>query len=416
MPRNFTDWLPNFLTYADVVEAPRVMHFWSGVSAISGALRKKVWIDMRRFRWVPNFFIIFVAKPGIIAKSTTAGIAMDLLREVPGIKFGPDIGTWQAIIPAFNDASESFEYDGEWIPMSPLTFVASELGNLINMADREAINLFIDLWDGRKTFDKITKQNGNDTLEGPWVNIIGCTTPDWISTNMSASTIAGGFASRCIFVFADKKVRFVPYVDEAIGDADDSRRLALIADLEYISTNLCGPYQLSDGARIWGRDWYEKLWTQRPEALEDGRMDGYVARRQTHLHKLAMIIAASRSDRLVITEEELMLANEMLRTTETDLLQVFTSVGKSETAVQFDRFLAHLRIHQIIPYEKAYRFIQSSFPDFRDFEGVLNGAIRAGLVAMAQQGGMICLKWTGDVAISPSGNMNINPLDLSFKE
>ena len=91
--RNFPSWLDTYVTYAAHTEAPKLMHFWAGVWTIAGVLRKRVWMDQVAFRWVPNFFIVFVAPPGIVSKSTTAGFAEAFLRDIPGIKFGPDVVT-----------------------------------------------------------------------------------------------------------------------------------------------------------------------------------------------------------------------------------------------------------------------------------------------------------------------------------
>ena len=76
--RNYDDWLKAYLRYAESTEAPMHMHFWSGVSAVAGALRRRVWIDQAYFKWYPNFYIVLVAPPGIVSKSTTVGIAMNL--------------------------------------------------------------------------------------------------------------------------------------------------------------------------------------------------------------------------------------------------------------------------------------------------------------------------------------------------
>jgi len=40
MARKLDDWLKNYLVYAGVTEAPQRMHFWAGVGAIAGALRR----------------------------------------------------------------------------------------------------------------------------------------------------------------------------------------------------------------------------------------------------------------------------------------------------------------------------------------------------------------------------------------
>src|SRR5881392_954145 len=135
MARNFSDWLEGFCDYAQFGEAPRNMYFWVGVSAIAGALRRKVWIDQAYFKWYPNFYIILVAPPGIVSKSTTAGLAMQLLRRVPGINFGPDVVTWQALVGSFQEASEMFPYGDDYLPMCALTIESSEFGNLLNPAD-----------------------------------------------------------------------------------------------------------------------------------------------------------------------------------------------------------------------------------------------------------------------------------------
>src|SRR5215831_7830383 len=103
------------------------MHFWCGVSAVAGAIRRKAYIEMGYFRWYPNFYIILVAPPGIVSKSTTASIAMRLLRQVPGVKFGPDVVTWQALVTAFAEAQELFDVgNGNLETMSAITIESSE--------------------------------------------------------------------------------------------------------------------------------------------------------------------------------------------------------------------------------------------------------------------------------------------------
>ena len=395
MARLLKDWLTSYIDYASVTEAPKLMHFYAGVGALAGALRRRVWIDMKRFTWTPNFYIIFVAPPGIVSKSTTADIAMDLLKQVPGIKFGPDVVTWPALVSAFAAAGESFQYGEDWVPMSPLTLVASELGNLIDPQDRNMINLYINLWDGRKSLEKVTKMAGNDTVEAPWINLLGCTTPHWIADNMPSATVGGGFTSRCIFVYADRKEKYVAYVDEVVSTQDADKRAALIHDLEHISLSLVGPYSITEEARIWGRAWYEEVWKTRPPELDDDRLDGYLARKQTHMHKLAIVLAASRRDELFITGEDLQLANTMLKSVEADLSKVFSRIGRTEDSLQSERLVQYIQRRVECPYLDAYRHIHSYFPDFRDYEGILSGCVRSGLITMFQKGSDFWLKYTG---------------------
>lgn len=336
---------------------------------------------MRRFCWYPSFYIIFVGPPGIVAKSTTIDISTDLLKQVPGIKFGPNAITWQALVTAFAAASEAFEYNGEWHPMSPLTLVASELGSLLNLQDREMVSLLIELWDGKKTYEKITKMSGNDMVEAPWINLQAGTTPHWIAENMPQAMIGGGLSSRCIFIYGDTKERYVAYVDEQVGQGDAELRSKLIQDLERIAM-LTGPYTIDETARKWGRAWYESFWKDAASRMDDQMLEGYAARKQTHLHKVAMVLSASRSDRLIITEEDLQLANTMLEDLEADMHRVFNRIGRTEDSMQAERFIDFVKRKGTISYHEAYKMIHVYFPDFRDFEGILRGAIQSGQVEM----------------------------------
>lgn len=385
LSRLLSDWIPAYLRYAEHTEAPRFMHFWSAVSAVAGCLRRKVWIENYYFRWTPNFFIIFVAPPGIVAKSTTADIAMDLLRDVPGIKFGPDIVTWPSLVTSFANASESFEWpdsSGDYYPMSAITLVSSELGNLLNPKDKDMVNLFINLWDGRKKLDKQTKMSGNDMVEAPWINMIACTTPHWIADNMPPATVGGGFTSRCVFVYADEKEKFIAYPGDHIPSDIKEMRHALIHDLEHISVTLCGEYKLEAAAKLWGESWYENLWKTAREKYDDDQMAGYLARKQTHMHKLAIVLAASQRDELEITELDLRVADKMLDEIEADMTKVFSRIGRTENSIQAERFITFIQRRGAIRYEEAYRLVHAQFPDFREFEAVLNGAIRSGQVML----------------------------------
>ena len=380
MSRNYSDWIPAYLEYSSVTEAPRRMHFWSAVGTIAGALRRRVWIDMKRFCWYPSFYIIYVGPPGIVAKSTTIDIATDLLRQVPGIKFGPNAITWQALVSAFANASESFEYNGEFHPMSPLTLVASELGSLLNLQDRDMVNLLIELWDGKKTYEKITKMSGNDIVEAPWINLQAGTTPHWVADNMPQAMIGGGLSSRCIFVYGDTKEKYIAYVDEMVGKGDAKLRSGLIQDLENISM-LCGPYIITPAARDWGKDWYETFWKNALERMDDQMLEGYAARKQTHMHKVAMILSASRGGSLRIEVEDLQLANTMLEDIERDMHRVFSRIGRTEESMQAERFIDHVKRKGLIPYAEAYRMIHSHFPNYHDFEGIFQGAVASGQLA-----------------------------------
>lgn len=382
--RNFKDWIGAYCDYAGFSEAPRHMHFWTAVSTIAGVLRRRVWLDMGYFKWSPCFYIVMVAPPGIVSKSTTVSIGMSLLRRVPGVTFGPDVVTWPALVSAFAAANESFEYNGEYYPQCALTLESSEFGNLVNPQDRDMIDLLVTLWDSKQgSFKKVTKNSGNDTVENPWINLIACTTPAWIAGNFPEYVIGGGFTSRCLFVYTDKKDKFVPYPSLVVPKGMKETADKLVADLEHIAVSLIGPYALDSKAIEWGKKWYDAHYNGAlPEYLDDERFGGYLARKQTHIHKLAIVLAASNRDDMTITAGDLALANQMVSELEKDMPKVFAKIGRTEESIQAERFIKFVQSKGSIPYESAYQYIHSHFPGLKSFEDILKGAVQSGQLSL----------------------------------
>jgi hypothetical protein len=357
------------------------MYFWAGVSAVAGALRRKVWIDQAYFRWYPNFYICLVAPPGIVSKSTTAGVAMNLLRQVPGVKFGPDVVTWPALVEAFAESAETFDLAGEFHTMSAMTLESSEFGNLLDPQDKQMVDLLVSLWDGKQgTFKKSTKHSGSDDVENPWINLIACTTPSWIAGNFPEYMIGGGFTSRTIFVYADAKARYVAYPGLAVPAHIKSMEADLVNDLEHISTKLVGEYRLSPCAIQWGEQWYQNHYSTRSAILDPERFGGYIARKQTHIHKLAMVLAAAGSDEMVITSEILEVAYTMITDLEPDMQFVFSKIGRSDTSLYAERIINFVQSRGAVPYQEVYRFVHTQFPSIRDFEDIFAGCLRAGFL------------------------------------
>lgn len=363
-PRRLKDWLSSFAQYAKFGEAPNNTLFWTGVSTVAGALRRRVWLDMAYFKWYPNFYVILVAKPGIISKSTTANIGMNLLRQVPGINWGPDVVTWPALVQAMAQANESFvdPATGEYIPQCAITICSDEFGNLLNPQDREMVDIFVGLWDAKEgSFEKKTKSSGNDTIVNPWINIIACTTPAWISGNFPEYMIGGGFTSRCVFVFAETKRQLVAYPKRLMEQDGGNEQLKedLIHDLEAISL-LAGEMKLTEEAYLWGEAWYAKHWQDKHSHLDQDQFGGYLARKQTHIHKLAMILSASRSNDLTITPQILEESAALVTGLEPDMNRVFSKIGQNEVT-RLSQHLVELiqregPTEQWTLYQQVFRF------------------------------------------------------------
>lgn len=380
--RHYPDWLRAFCDYASYGEAPRKMYFWTGAATIAGALRRRVWIDQRYFQWYCNLYVILVAPPGIVSKTTTADTGMKLLRKVPGIHFGPSVITWQALVSEFAASVEAFEYQGEMLPMSALTISSGEFGNLVSPRDTEMVDMLVNLWDG-KPFKKVTKSSGSDEVVNPWINLIACTTPDWIAGNFPEYMIGGGFTSRCVFVYADAKDKYVAYPGVQVPPDMSETEAKLIEDLSHIS-EMAGEYRLSPKAIDWGTEWYQRHYEKDSKEIDSTRFGGYIARKQTHIHKLAMILAAAQRDEPIITAEDLQISAVMVSDLEAEMGKVFARIGSSPEALHADRLLTYIERQEKIPYESAIRFMHAHFPGAKEIENTIAGLIRGNMISLEQ--------------------------------
>ena len=413
--RRFTNWIESYLEYTDDTEAPGNFHLWTALVTLAGAVQRKVWIDLGHFQWVPNLYVMLVGEPGIVTKSTSIRIGSNLLRGVKGYTRGPDSVTWQALLDSFSEAMHSFKFDGGELVQAPLTLFVAEMGNFLDPSNRESMDLLTDMWDGQATtFTRRTRGSGESTLQSPWLNFIACTTPTWIQNNFSSDLVGGGFASRLIVVYGEKKKRLIAYPGISSGGLKSEMEAALISDLQHIA-RLVGPMTISrepeslvlrnsdgveeekhypGGALQWGEEWYAQLQAGLGKEIISRRASGYYARKQTHLHKIAMLIALSQRDDLILKLEDLKAANDVLVYVERDIMRVLSNVTNRQLAAKnMMEVMALLKSGQKITEGDLYSHLWS-FMSKKDLDDALSNLQAAKKIQTYAMGGKAYLRLT----------------------
>jgi hypothetical protein len=397
MSRHFPHWLKAYLDYTKASEAPDAFHFWTGVSVIAGALRRRVWQEQHLFQWIPNFYIVFVAPAGVATKSTTLNLGMGLLEQVPDVIFGPESGSWQGLGDALAASTQYFLWPGnpdgstEPIPMSAITVAASELGTFLRPDDEHAMSFLTDAWDGRKRkFNHRTKHSGTIEIQRPCLNIIGATTPSWLQRNMPENLIADGLLSRVVFVYAEKKRHYVSLPSRNVqGAAFRDVGKKLVEDLKEIS-NLVGDYEFCSKIADpggWMDTWYSAHYGATPAHMASARYGGYLSRKQTHMVKLAMVLAASKRDTLRIELEDIIEADAILTDAEHAMIKVFESVGIVDEAKHVAEIAQFVRAHGWLNSRDLYRLCHNIMAE-RDFKQALRLAIEGDLLEVETRSGV----------------------------
>jgi len=393
------NWIEKYLEYTQYSEAPRHLHYWTAVSTLAAAVNRRVWIDELYFQWTPNFYIIFVADPGIATKSTTIGVAENMLSNLKNITLGPHSLTWQSLPDAFRDAERAIKTrEGELFKMSCITCFASELGIFFNPQDKDMVNWLTDLWDGKQGSGKRrTRKDQETSYECPWLNILAATTPSWIRDNVPESMIGGGLTSRIIFVFADKKRERVAYPSRAaLRSANDLTRhkalyKELLDELMEISTYF-GPVTLTEKAYEWGDHWYNHLEDNRPIDMSVERFKGYFARKQAHVHKLAIILSIAEGSDLIITDKILQRAEKIITGTEHDLRYVFDNIGVQSAASTVKEVANIIATFKKLDKTRLWQICMQTMA-YKDFEDALEALRQAEMISTKSNGTKIFIVW-----------------------
>lgn len=372
-------WLERFVEHNRHGEAPAKMMYWVGVSTLAGALQRKVYMDQDLFHWNTNFYVLLVGPPGAVKKSTSAGAGTKLLRKA-GIDLGPQSITWQRLLESMAEEYHADAIvDGQPFRHSSITLSISEFGNFFKPMDQDQVDMLTDLWDGKpESFRRETKTAGKADLENPWINLIGCTTPKWVTKNFPADMIETGFGSRPIYVYVEKPEKRVAYPKRQAPMTPERKEAEaqLVEDLRVMS-EYAGIMELTEEGYEWGEKWYKEF-EEEQDRLGPGLEHDFRVRLQTHLHKLAMVISCSDGDFPNVTEVHLQKADAVLRDLVKDAKQIFNFVGQNPITS------ASLEIEKILssgPLRKGplYKLFRSRF-NIVEFELALKSAIASGSV------------------------------------
>lgn len=332
MARELDNWIKAYLVYTAEQESPELFHKWNAISAIAAVLRRRVFFDMRYFLCYPNLYIVLVSPAGRCKKSTSMRIGRSTFKALPEIGFSPDSTTRERFIQDMQMANK----DGE----SAITTHSTEFASLLSSSKMDMVVWLTDIYDCPPEWTHKTLTSGTKTIVGPYLNLLGATTPDWIAKAMPLDTIGIGLTSRIIFVFSDKprKRAWRPAPTEAQSGLFD----LLVRDLGDIAS-LNGEFQITPEADKYYDDWYQSR-VENPNPTGDPRLSGYFERKPMHAIKLAMIVSASQRSDLTITKEDIQQSLGLLAEVEEPMPEVFANVGKNPLAMDYDAVLHALEV------------------------------------------------------------------------
>ncbi len=335
MERNFPDFLAAYREYTKGHEASAKVHMWTGISCIAAAMERKVWLDEGYYKLYPNLYTFIIGAPGLVKKSTSTAIGVDLLRELSGMKIMAERVTAASLIDQMHRAGDKFVHQGQDIRQSSVFCYASELNVFLNEvfgSTTELLTTFFDCQpnDSSKPWVYETKGAGQIKVYGPCLNVLGCSTPAWLAESIPVSQMAGGFSSRVLYVVETE----IPDTFVAWPEIDTSKaamREKLLHDLKVVHA-LSGSVTFTPEAKAFYSDWYENHMRSLAGARYNPNFAGYYGRKGTMAKKLAIVASVSEGNSLVCDIPHVAKAIAWLDGLEKTMMAAFGVAGKNQTA------------------------------------------------------------------------------------
>ena len=301
--RKLDDWLESYLVYTQKQESPEKLHFWVGLSVLSAALKRQVWIDKGYYKLYSNIYVLLVAESAMLRKSTAMDIGVKLVRDaVPDLYYISGSMTPEGLLKHMNrvkvisnkTGKPHIQYD------SHVLIHADELAELFGF-DRQRASRFTILltkiYGAQTEHTHTLATEGQLLLRNLYPTLLAGTDPR--NLKVLPEEAVAGLIGRLVFVTASEKRKPIAWPHPS--DDDDALYELLKYDLHTIS-QLRGEVSITLDAHARFEDWYVH---HAETKEEDSRLDAFRERCHDTALKLAILLSISHDDTLTLTDKHM---------------------------------------------------------------------------------------------------------------
>jgi len=285
----FIDLVPQgwLRTYCDTMiqwkhEMPIAMHYLSAVVAVGQLIGFKAYAQENNGSIVyPNINGMLLSPPGECRRGGGTSIAMEVARQAGASVFEAIKLTPEGLLDELRQKRNLLLY-------------IEELSTVVNKRDyqQNMIPILTAMLYGKPGM----KMERNRTAGRKWelvdpnLSALLTSAPDWFKSTMPEEAFGGGFMSRFIVCYVER--RDVVHLDLDASKAMENKRI--IEDLARqlhatVIDGFEGAVELTDDAKVWMRKWY---YEQRQKRLVDPNLQAHRNRFHSNLLRMSMIMGA----------------------------------------------------------------------------------------------------------------------------
>ena len=354
-----SDFIKDYVKYADIFEAPSEAHEAVAMTTISAAANGRVWIPNGGQIITLDDWSLLLSGSGV-GRNTLVSLLWPVL-EGGELEELPRNTIWGSKQGFYQDLAENPTAFFVWEELS------STLKALSDSRFGEAKQWLTNCYDNmRKPADTQYRRTGNtqDTpgivfTAAPRLSILATSSYEWFISSLSAEDSMGGFIPRWRLVE-------LPDSDRAIPTPKEPKVAAIpnLADCLREVRKLKGPVDLKKVKGDYA-DWYMSTRKRFREQPNGAMAEAFWNRHRVQLLKLAAIYAMSTSGDLVVTPSAIQRAIETARKTEQTIFKLLptgmsaegAAVDKLQLAIlkagpggllrsEFTRAFQHIRPHE----------------------------------------------------------------------
>lgn len=303
------DMVEGFVRWTEGAPAPELWRKWTGVFLVSAGLSRRTYTVMRQGtkQTFPNLYLLLVGSPAS-GKTTAIEKGRQLIRPDEGAPvidpdhLTPDKLTARRLTAIMSyadkpDAKVDIHVPRQSIMTKKVAFI-SEWRDFLPPLEEGMMALLSNLWDCPAEYQYETQHHGQDSVYNSYLTVLGGVQPWWFG-RLPQSAFEQGFMTRLLLVHCDEQVE-QPLFGNA-NEADRSQRMALLQSRFQSLCCLEGAFEWYPKAQNYLEEWYRDGCKPKPDhpLLRD-----YAGRRELMAVKLIMLAGASRTGKLVVTQED----------------------------------------------------------------------------------------------------------------
>jgi hypothetical protein len=326
----------------DQQEAPANTHRWTALSIIGTLLGRQIYLPFGHGRLHANQYIQIIGLPAS-KKSTAIKIGKRILKQYGYTNFAPEKTslekflmdlhsyTWgdeESDSKASTDLEDNLFGCGDprqrasEMPIAECYIASDEFVDFIGRNNIDFISQLGSFWDFSGVFDRKLKHSTAVYINEPTISIIAGNTPVGFNAAFPPDIQGQGFFSRLLLIHAEVSARKIPF-----PAAPDVQATTLVLEFMSEIAKCCiGEVRMTSAVRDFVGELY-LAW----KPLEDKRFEHYTGRRDIHLLKLSMVVAAMRLS-TVIDIEDVVLANTILTFAEYSMPKAMGEFGKGKNS------------------------------------------------------------------------------------